>query len=227
MGRRELQKQARRATLLQAARAALERGDFSMRRLAEDAGMSEVTPYNLFGSKRGVLEALYVTLRSEAEEQLARLGPRAPLERVFDAIDLLAAGLASAPGFYRGFFGALVERPVSDRPPTGDDPGRAYWRHIIAQAAADGGLRPGARQDLLARSFICLIGGAMQDWLDERITAEEWGLITAHGFALMALPLASKDAAPTLRERLAAAEVRLKPAEPRGADLEGPGGPAA
>jgi AcrR family transcriptional regulator len=121
-GRREQQKQARRARLLEVARRALERGDFSMRRLAEDAGMAEVTPYNLFGSKRGVLEALYAVLRRESEQRLAAMRRPDPLARVFDAIDLLADDIAAAPGFYRALFGALFERPAargssSPRPP--------------------------------------------------------------------------------------------------------------
>ena len=58
MSVRELQKAARRRVILDAARALIlegGRGDFSMAALAEAAGVSLVTPYNLFGSKAKIL----------------------------------------------------------------------------------------------------------------------------------------------------------------------------
>jgi AcrR family transcriptional regulator len=58
MSTRELQKNLRRRTILDAARSLILEGkdrDFSMPTLAAKAGVSLVTPYNLFGSKSSIL----------------------------------------------------------------------------------------------------------------------------------------------------------------------------
>src|SRR6516165_2111236 len=58
MSIRESQKAARRSAILDAARSLIlegGRGDFSMPALAAAAGVSLVTPYNLFGSKASIL----------------------------------------------------------------------------------------------------------------------------------------------------------------------------
>jgi len=58
MGTRELQKNAKRRSILDAARMLIQEGkskDFSMLELAKKAGVSPVTPYNLFGTKSNIL----------------------------------------------------------------------------------------------------------------------------------------------------------------------------
>lgn len=58
MGTREIQKGVRRKAILEAARDLIREAkgdDFSMPDLAERAGVSLVTPYNLFGSKSSIL----------------------------------------------------------------------------------------------------------------------------------------------------------------------------
>jgi AcrR family transcriptional regulator len=58
MSIRELNKNARRTAILDAARTLIQQGkskDFSMPDLAAKAGVSLVTPYNLFGSKSNIL----------------------------------------------------------------------------------------------------------------------------------------------------------------------------
>jgi hypothetical protein len=57
----------------------------------------------------------------------------------------------------------------------------------------------------------------MLDWLEGRITPQEWRAVTGHGFALLAVPLAADAAIPLLRERLAEAEAAL----PAGAEARG------
>ncbi len=61
MSRREEAKAERRRQIVRAARELIvERGDagLSMRELARRAGVSQATPYNLFGTKRAILLAV-------------------------------------------------------------------------------------------------------------------------------------------------------------------------
>jgi len=189
-GRREQGKQARREALLEAARRILATSDLSMRRLAEEAGVAEATPYNLFGSKRGVVAALYEDQRRRTDERLAEVDGD-PLARLFEAIGLLADDLARQPHFHRALFEA-VYRPAGEQPPAaGDpDPGVDFWMAIVAAAETAGCFRAGARVDLYARSLMYLITGAMLDWSEGRIDAAEWAAVTRHGAALLTLPVA-------------------------------------
>lgn len=192
-GRREQGKRARREALLEAARRILATTDLSMRRLAEEAGVAEATPYNLFGSKRGVVAALYEDQRRRTEERLAERNED-PLALLFAAIDLLADDLARQPHFHRALFEA-VYRPAGEQPPAADDPdpGVDFWMAIVAAAEAAGSFRPGARVDLYARSLMYLITGAMLDWSEGRIEAGEWAALTRHGVALLTLPVARDE----------------------------------
>ena len=60
----------RRKAMLDAARTLLETEPLSMRRLAEVAGVSPATPYNLFGTKRRILMEICEELN---DDLLARI----------------------------------------------------------------------------------------------------------------------------------------------------------
>lgn len=202
-GRRERGKRARREALLDAARRILATTDLSMRRLAEEAGVAEATPYNLFGSKRGVIAALYEDQRQRMEDRLAT-GPGDPLARLFAAIDLLATDLDRQPHFHRALFGA-VYRPGGEPSPTGGDapdPGIGFWMALVAAAEKANRFRADARIDLYARCLMHLISGAMLDWSEGRIDAVGWGAVTRHGAALLTLPIACDEARPLLERIL-------------------------
>ena len=74
MGVREEGKNERRNRITAAARSLIQSGDsgFRMRALAEEAGVSIATPYNLFGSKQAILSAVMDADLSRFKETLAR-----------------------------------------------------------------------------------------------------------------------------------------------------------
>lgn len=193
LGRREQGKQARREALLDAARRILATSDLSMRRLADEAGVAEATPYNLFGSKRGVIAALYEDQRLRTEERLERRTSD-PLERLFAAVDLLVEDLEQQPHFHRALFGA-VYRPAGEPGPAVDDPdpGIDFWMRLVADVRAADRFRQDVRVDLYARCLMHLIAGAMLDWAEGRIEARDWGAITRHGVALLTLPIVKEE----------------------------------
>lgn len=188
-GRREMGKQARRQALLDVARAILEEGDLSMRQLADRAGVAHATPYNLFGSKRDLLGALYVNQRERLEMRLATIASD-PLPRLFMAIDLIAGDLADQPHFHRALYRAIYRAEASVQSELGEpDPGVDFWMAEIATAEAAGCFRSNARIDLFTRCAVNLITGAMLDWTEHRVDAETWGAGVRYGIALLALPL--------------------------------------
>ncbi len=213
-GRREQGKQARREALLEAARRILATSDLSMRRLADEAGVAEATPYNLFGSKRGVIAALYDDQRRRTVDRLAHRETD-PLARLFAAIDLLAEDLGEQPHFPRALFGA-VYRPAGEPGPSVEDPdpGIDFWMALVEAAAIAGRFRADARVDLYARCLMHLISGAMLDWADGRIEAESWAAITRHGVALLTLSVARDEDRALLEKAVAASGLSARaPAE--------------
>ncbi|MGF7148055.1 AcrR family transcriptional regulator [Sphingomonas zeicaulis] len=205
-GRREQAKSERRAALLDAARRILATSDISMRRLADEAGVAEATPYNLFGSKRGVIAALYADQRASFESRLHAGGSADPLLRLFDAVDLLADDLTRHPHFHRALYGAVYRSPTDGTDDAAAaDPGIDFWRSAVAEAAAADRFRAGANVALFGRCFVHLLTGAMLDWSEQRIDAQGWCTVTAHGLALLALPVAAEDARAALAARLAVA----------------------
>ncbi len=180
-GRREQGKAVRRAALIDAARHILTTSDLSMRRLAEVAGVAEATPYNLFGSKRGLIAALYGDQRRLLEARLADTTDL--VARIYRAIDLVSEDLAAQPHFHRALYGAVYQRGDAPAAPLTADPGIDFWTGLV-EAAADR-FRAGTQIDLFARCFVHLLTGAMLDWSDGRIDAPEWRRITRHGLTLM------------------------------------------
>ena len=100
-------KQARRDHILDTARKLIGRRDvsgFSMAELAEHAGVSPATPYNLVGSKPEILNAL---IRFEVKDFASSLEARqipANLDGLFAAIDLVCERYSGQLNFYRGLF---------------------------------------------------------------------------------------------------------------------------
>src|SRR5689334_17684663 len=86
-GLRDRQTRERRRRILEAAAQLIRASGgagLSMRTLAERAEVSLATPYNLFGSKSGVLTALQFSTLEKLEEAMEELGARDPIEQVLE-----------------------------------------------------------------------------------------------------------------------------------------------
>lgn len=159
-------REARRQTLVDAACALIrENGDagFSMAQLAERAGVSPATPYNLVGGKS---ELLHLVVLKEFEMFSVKLGGLPgddPLRRLLAAVDLVAEHYGEDPGFYRGLFYALGSAAAEIRNYMVSE-GQGLWTGMVSAAITSGQI--GARTDaaLLTDVFLRVI----------RITAETW-----------------------------------------------------
>ncbi len=75
-------KDERRARLTKAARALIAEkpaGQFSMTELATRAGLSLATPYNLFGSKTAILQAVFLAETTGFHKQTSSFSHAAPI----------------------------------------------------------------------------------------------------------------------------------------------------
>jgi AcrR family transcriptional regulator len=213
MGLRERQRDKRREQILDAARRLIRATggtDFPMRRLAEEAEVSLVTPYNLFGSKSGVLYALL----NDSLERLDRavdVRPSAkPVDAVLELAGIAADIYASDAAFYRPLIQFLLGVPDPQHRPRSVEQSLLRWTRTV-DAAVDGGLLPATvDRDLLARQLLVTFVGVLEFWIQEDLDDDAFRAQSLYGSTLLVLALASPAARRRLLERLRTIERRLR-----------------
>ena len=179
----------RRKAILAAARAMLESEPLSMRRLAEAAGVSQATPYNLFGTKRRIFLALYQELNDDLLARIQASDARDALDRMYVAIRLMTQSLAAEPGLFRALIAVIY---ASDAENVGTaDPAVAIWTEMMTALRDEGLIDPSVETNAFTRNFVYLLGGALMDWTDGRIDADNLEAATRYGFTLAALAVAT------------------------------------
>jgi AcrR family transcriptional regulator len=212
MGLREKHKHERREQILDAARRLIRATggtDFSMRRLAEEADVSLVTPYNLFGSKSGVLYALlYDSL--ERVDQVADTQPSSkPVDSVLELAGIAADVYARDAEFYRPLMQFVLGVRDLEHRPRLTEQSLSRWTRTV-EAAVRGGLLPASvDEDLLARQLLITFIGAVELWIHEQLDDDAFRAQSLYGSTLLVLANASADARSRLVKRLRTIERRL------------------
>lgn len=150
-----------RARVLDGAEALLRQGkaDFSMRELAAEAQVSFATPFNQFGSKAGIMQALS-DRRIDLMEARYRAAPTAPAARtrVATAVAIAAAVMLEEPVVNRTVMGWLGT-PMTE-------PGQVWTRSTalwaLALSEGDGRLRP--EDGPLAQQLAFAFRGVLSFW---------------------------------------------------------------
>lgn len=162
-------KQRRQRSILQAARALISRSgaaDLKMREVAIAAGVSIATPYNLFGSKNGIIQAIYDEETEKFNQFLDERGSSDPLSRIFDVVDLVFEYYARAPDFYKKIVNLLYRDPRSDFVVRASKPQIAYVQDLLAAAVVAGDLRAETPVRLIGSVFTRAFISVCQEWLD-------------------------------------------------------------
>jgi len=136
-------KQPTRERILDAAERLLGQGSaaFSMRELAEEAGVSFATPFNQFGSKAAIMFALSARRIDAMRDEFARaIRPGTAIARVLVAVDIAATVMLSAPAVNRAVM-AAISAP-SDEPGSVSSHSSALWAEALGAGA---GLDPSTR----------------------------------------------------------------------------------
>lgn len=191
----------RKQAILIAARDMLNREPLSMRRLAEAAGVSQATPYNLFGSKRQLFVELYAMQREELAEKLNLSEHPHALSRMFYAIHLFGSELAAEPTFFRALLGTIYASAPDDIPSQEAEPGAAFWLQLVRDIQAEGLIDPSVNPDAFTANFIYILSGAMIDWVNNRASLGPWEAAVGYGLTLASLAVATPRIRPELEER--------------------------
>ena len=194
MPMRKSVKDARRKRIVRAARKLIqETGDegFTMQQLADAAGVSLMTPYNLFGSKQNLIIWVLdddVFRFSEMLEQV-----RAdPLDTLVQSVSVARRLYETDPDFYRAALGVALGATPQERAYF-LKPRASLWRELIQNAIDSGQLVPLLDIDAVARSIGYVFYSGITFWLAGEMNLRQFEAHVSQGVALILLGLAAPE----------------------------------
>lgn len=208
MGLREKQSAERKRRILDVADKLIRQTggiEFSMRMLAEMSEVSPATPYNLFGSKEGILSASLA--RSLTRTVFEGLSPKSeePLDFVISASGIAVDLLVDQKKLLRPLYQYLLG--VSDplHRPAHIQRSIRYWRtvadHGLLGVCDKEGVDDIDRESLGYMLFAHFLG-LLELWVHEDIDDEAFRARAIYGGLQMIVPFIDANAAPGLRNRL-------------------------
>lgn len=165
----EQNKQRNRDRILAAAETILRNEgleQLSMRYLAEVAGVSLRTPYNLFGSKTAILAELLTRTLDTMLPPWTAAGPM-PTLPVF--LDGLKAAQPALDEHFRSLFWSIMTAPEQALRDVGIEWITRVLQPRIAAAVASGELQPGTSVDAMTRHLVLLILGLFGMWAGRQL----------------------------------------------------------
>ncbi|MCW1383167.1 TetR/AcrR family transcriptional regulator [Novosphingobium sp. KCTC 2891] len=218
-GRREAGKEERRHRIIQAAREMIRetgRTGLSMRALAERAGVSLATPYNLFGSRGAVVLAVLEDVR-DFQARFAQVRNGDPVDHILAVVDLAVEFYLGDPAFYttlwREVFSVSGEVRTAIYNPRRDE----FWLGLVNDIAAAGALREEIDTALLLRQLDHQFRSVMLDWVAGDLSAGLLGPTIKLGYALILCGAASDEARERIAHRVAESQRLLREAGERAA----------
>ncbi|HSV71480.1 MAG TPA: TetR/AcrR family transcriptional regulator [Methylibium sp.] len=172
MSLRERQSAARRQKMLDAAEALIRQTggtEFSMRALADAAEVSPATPYNIFGSKEGLLFALLERSLEVFRQKALLFSARDPFEQAIEAVEKAVGLLLADPAMMRPLYQVMLG--LSDPIHHPDFIRRAFdfYRRALGGLRAEGVLPTDEDLEILALSMMSHIIGLLNLWVHEDI----------------------------------------------------------
>ena len=203
---RERNKQLARDVVLDAAERLLrkgELGEFSMRALAAEAQVGFATPFNHFGSKNAIMQALSARLIAR---MTARFHEAAPTGDAFDRVLLMGAIstgiLLEQPEVYRAVVASLGA--VSAAPSAVRSYSETLWSLALGDAAGIAADLRDFAQTQLPEQIAYLFRGCLSFWIAGELTDGALRGAFAAGVATLMLGLVEPGRRPALLQRLAA-----------------------
>ncbi len=207
---RERNRQHARGLILDAAERLLRKhasADFSMRALAAEAGLGFATPFNHFGNKNAIMQALSARLIDSMAERFRQRPPptdvqaETAIDRVL-AMGRIATGrLLEQPEVCKAVVGSLgVANPAPGavRPHSG-----ALWSLALGdQAGLAVAVRPAAER-VLAGQLAFLFRGCVSFWIAGELQDPELGPAFADGASVLLLGFAEASQRTRLLEQIA------------------------
>jgi AcrR family transcriptional regulator len=175
-------------------------GQLSMRSLVQSAGVANMTPYNLFGSKRGLLAALSQKELGRAIGRAAKVKAPDGLERVFAALDMGFETFSGDETYYRALYRAAYASNDPSLVEVFQAPRIIHWNAILDDCREQGFLVASTRSDTLTQILMYTYTGAVQRWIEKTIGTRQ--LYAEINYVLMILFLS--HATPLARDRVQA-----------------------
>ena len=182
---------------------------FSMRTLAQNAGVSIATPYNLFGSKQAVMIAILETELTAYREALGRVQGD-ELERLFNAVSIATELYADSPGFYRALLFSVYNDGGTEFRSMFSGSGHALWKGLVEEAIAAGHLSADVEPNAFAVNLGHIFFSCILEWVYGQLSLDELALRVQYGFALALAGMADQQSAARLRERAVSLQKRLR-----------------
>lgn len=217
ISRREAGKEERRRRIILAAKEMIrETGStgLSMRALAERAGVSLATPYNLFGSRGAVVLAVLEDVR-DFRTRFATVSTGNPIDHILAVVDLGVEYYLADPAFYstlwREVFNVSGEVRKAIYNPRRDE----FWLGLIEDIAAAGFLREGIDRQRLLTQLDHQFRSVMLDWVAGDLCPVSLGPTIKLGYALILCGAASDAARAEMEARVAQCQALLEDAQER------------
>jgi AcrR family transcriptional regulator len=201
---RQRNRQLARDLVLDAAERLLRKGetaDFSMRALAAEAGVGFATPFNHFGNKNAIMQALSSRLIERmAARFLGEASPGDAVDHVLAMGRIATAVLLEQPDVYKAVVGSLGV--VSPIPSAVRQQSEALWSRALGDfsgIAADLGERARAA---LPQQLAFAFRGCVSFWIAGEIENEQLGSAFEAGASTILLGCADPDRRADLIERI-------------------------
>ncbi|WP_428378036.1 TetR/AcrR family transcriptional regulator [Lichenicoccus sp.] len=216
---RERNRQAARGLILDAAERLLREdasADFSMRALAAEADVGFATPFNHFGNKNAIMQALSARLIDSMAERFRQRPPAAgPKAETAIGRVLVMGGIATGllleqPEVSKAVVGSLGvanQAPGAIRPHSG-----ALWSLALGDhAGLAAAVRPAAER-VLAGLLAFQFRGCVSFWIAGELQDAELGPAFATGASVLLLGFADRPQRTRLLEQIARAPGASRPA---------------
>jgi AcrR family transcriptional regulator len=212
MSNREEAKHRRRRQIVRAARALMQQtGDagFSMRALADEAGVSIATPYNLFGSKQHVMFAVLDDDLEDYQKRLAKVRVD-ELDVFFKAVSVATSLYATEPSFYRAVLFAVYNDGGREFRSMFGGPRHAMWKGFVQDAIAAGLLSDEIEPDAFAINLGRTFFSAILEWVSGELSLPELEAWAQYGFALSLSAMATQKSRQRLQAKAVEQQKRLQ-----------------
>lgn len=185
------------------------RTDLPMRALAVRSEVSLATPYNLFGSKRAILQAVLATDVASFVERVSALPSADALERIFGALSFAVAIYDEEPKFYRTLFRALFNTGSRDLAAMFNPPRRAFWRGLVEQAIAERALMAQIDPAHFALALGHTFGAIILEWVEQDMSSPELEAALGFEVSLMLNGASTSERREALERRTLAYQAQL------------------
>lgn len=180
-------KERRRQDILQAAKDLIresETGDFSMLDLAARAGVSLATPYNLLGSKFGILTEIHERELQDFREKIGQFQFKDPVDAVLTSADEAMKEFLTDEKYYKFLVQRSNMEPTSTFSEWSHDRRDEFWTSLLDRVMPATALRPGLDRDVAARFLATVYRSVILNWSANRHTSEDIRAWMAYSMAL-------------------------------------------